>query len=450
MAIATRKSETRKREAAPAQNGTRQDVSAALQRGTRDFTELYEREAYRAYNLALRITCRREAAMAATEEAFLRRVGESDPQAGLFAMVVARALAHAKGKPSPNGTGDAEAQRLLAAAAKLAPPERAALALTSVGGAGAQEIAAAMGLPREQAAQLLERAEEQFATALGVKPADARAWRSAWPWAEPPPELWQSLYPKLYRALEQEAGGDDRGAGRKRSRGVARPGRSRRRLAVALVALLAAGAAAFFLLRSDGEEGPAGDALVSDQGALGAAPSVEAPGGGEGSEAEGDSSYDALTPEELDQLRLDELRDLRRYSRREQNRTLTPAERRQASREARELSALAGRRLREARQRERAAARRERQAARQGREGAKRPVGKAPAPATLPDRDRDRGGGGEKRDKNEKQKQKSDGKSGGIPGGGDGGGGGGGAPKNEAEAQQECLYNEDTGTYICP
>src|SRR5258705_9302282 len=111
------------------------DVTAALQEATRDFAGIYERNAYLVYNLALRITCERAIAMAATERAFLEHVGQSEDAAALARAVVSHALADTRPRPRPSGAGGVEEEAMLAGTARaLDVRERALLALTALTG----------------------------------------------------------------------------------------------------------------------------------------------------------------------------------------------------------------------------------------------------------------------------------------------------------------------------
>src|SRR5439155_27371109 len=65
------------------------------------------------------------------------------------------------------------------------------------------QIAACLALTEDAAAQLLERALQAFAAGVGVAPESAEDAYADWAWAEPPRELWESLYPAFYKALDR-------------------------------------------------------------------------------------------------------------------------------------------------------------------------------------------------------------------------------------------------------
>jgi hypothetical protein len=187
------------------------DRSAQLQQATRAFARFYEQNAYLVYNLALRITCERDKATQAAGDAFLSQTG---PSAGsLPTAVVSRALALASQQPTANGAGDEESERMLAATATLAPPQRAILALVSLAtpdeagsahAAGPAHAAAAMGLTEQVAEGLLQRTWEGLAKTIGGGVAAAQERYEAWLWAQPPAELWEGLYPSFVKSIERQ------------------------------------------------------------------------------------------------------------------------------------------------------------------------------------------------------------------------------------------------------
>jgi hypothetical protein len=176
--------------------------SALLQERTKQFAAFYEENAYRAYNLALRITCEHDRAMRATERAFLGVATSESASAEICNAVVATALAEAKDTPSDvSGAGGPEAEALLEATAMLSPPERASLALAGLEEAKGAEIAAALGLAEPAADQLLEKALKGFAGELGAD--DGRERLETWLWAEPPLEVWEELFPRFHKAEQR-------------------------------------------------------------------------------------------------------------------------------------------------------------------------------------------------------------------------------------------------------
>jgi hypothetical protein len=303
-----------------------QDLSAFLQKRTREFTALYEQQAYPVYNLALRITCEREQAMVAAERAFLSQAPANGSGPDLAAATVAMALSCAADDPSVSGAGGPEAQEMLAAAAKLPPPERAALALAGIDGADPARIGKTMSLSEEVAAQLLDQALSDFTQTRERSIDDAQADLEGWLWAEPPVDLWENLYPRFYRAAEQhgrngsadvdaDRGGQQAGAGR-----LSRLSRFRLRgpltwrvrgrrvplwAALAILSMLIVGLA---LARYAVDDGGSNEAGVKRQ-----APAV-LPG------ESGSGGRKALAPEQLDRLRRKELDDLAKNSKSEQAR----------------------------------------------------------------------------------------------------------------------------------
>jgi chemotaxis protein histidine kinase CheA len=177
------------------------DRSSALQQGTREFAGLYERHAYLVYNLALRITVDREGAIDAACAAFLASLSASDGDAELPRLTVRRALPTARQTPTPEAAGDAEAQAMLRATAELPPPERAVLALVGLASADIPAVAAALETTEEAAGSLIERAWTSFAGVARLPLDRAREAYASWLWAEPPGELWERLYPSFYAQL---------------------------------------------------------------------------------------------------------------------------------------------------------------------------------------------------------------------------------------------------------
>lgn len=189
------------------------DRTAALNRRTRDFSAMYERNAYVVYNVALRVCCEQQLAIDASKAAFLSRVAANEPEETLTAAVVSQSLAFAGDATTPSGAADPQDARLLEATSKLAPPQRAALALSSLADAGVVELATLLGLSIEAASRLGERALAQLGALLGTDAAGAQQAYKGWLWAPPPDQLWAELYPLFFttteRLLREEEGSAD-------------------------------------------------------------------------------------------------------------------------------------------------------------------------------------------------------------------------------------------------
>lgn len=183
---------------------THDDLSALLQQGTREYTSLYERHAYRVYNLALRTACAREPALKAAEEAFLTQAGGAAAEGNLLHAAATFAMREADAGAPAEGAGGAEAEAMLRATARLPAPERAALALSHLAGAGADGIATVLSLTPDAAEAVLDRAYEGLAAALSVSADDARGVYDGWLLAEPPAALWERVYPRFYTQLEKD------------------------------------------------------------------------------------------------------------------------------------------------------------------------------------------------------------------------------------------------------
>jgi len=402
------------------------DHQTAFARRLEELTALYERRAYLTYNVAARVAGAGDAALRAASRAVLAQVAELDEDR--LALDAARFGVEEAQAADPR----AIASPVLSANARLTPPERAALALEALAEADAAASGEALGLDASAAADLLARAHTNLATLLRVhQPEAARAYREL-PWAEPPAELWQSVYPELHAAVSARTRADGaepltraRGSRLRRTRSLVSLGPLRRLptwSAVALVLLLAAGIA---LAARGGSDDARDDGAVVETG--------EAPGslGSSGSDSlagDGGGVYEALTPEELDKLRRQELEDLQRYSKKQTDKRLSQGERDDAEEKADDILERAKRRERAAAKREqlaqrqlareRAARVRERQAAEE-RERRARPNPTAPAPP--PD------------------DEPPDTRDGDPP------------PRQEPEqTTAECLYDTQSGTYICP
>jgi hypothetical protein len=428
---------------APGQDG----ISAPLQERVRAFTAFYEQHAYLAYNLALRITCAQEAAGRAVQRGFLRQV-EHRP-AGLVAATAEAALQEAAAVPDATAAGDPEAQALLTAISKLAPAERAALALADLAHAGSTGIGEALGVPGEQAGKLLERSREAFATALGLSRTQADEAARNWMWAAPPSEIWEELYPRFHRTVERQLRRGSveehtliltpdgaaapvtasRAAKRQLKRSSRTPQRwrwSRRpRWSIVLPAallLLALGAGA--AMQVTGSWSTSGAAGALDQGTRTPRSTDAVPAG---TATSGDSAvapHKPLTAALLDKLRLRELRQLRDYGRQQANASLPARQRRAAAQRIAALELAARQRL--LAQQKQDAALRDRQARQRAQNQAPPP----PPPTSRPQRPTTRP------PRNQTPTNQST-----TPAG---------APPTRSQADKSCLMDENTGQYICP
>jgi hypothetical protein len=198
------------------------DRTAALQQRTRAFALLYEQQAYRVYNLALRITCERDTAVQSTERAFLGQVDHPEDEQHLIAAVVGASLAAARTRPDPHGAGDEDSEAMLAATASLAGLERAALALAVLAEADTAQAAQIMGTSADTVERLRERGHERLGAALGLTPEQAKDSNEAWLWAAPPEDLWEDLFRAFHSALDRKLGGKS-GASASRSVASSRP-----------------------------------------------------------------------------------------------------------------------------------------------------------------------------------------------------------------------------------
>ncbi|MFL5894634.1 MAG: hypothetical protein ACJ76Z_05910 [Thermoleophilaceae bacterium] len=422
--------------------GATRDVSARLQEATRELASLYERNAYLAYNVALRITCEREAAMAAAERAFLADVTGADAEEQLLPRVVGFALEGARPRPRPRGAGADEEEQLLAlTASELDAHERALLVLTSLVGMDPPEGAALLGADDGEAR--LEEAWAKLAAARGETQDEATAGYERWLWAAPPTALWDGIYQKFYRAAERalaEPDGDL--AATQKLPAQPRPKRARRSLSGAKFALallipaaLTAGAFALPQMRHHARHHK--PTTLAGAGALAPAPPpatgddlapAPAPPASPTATSGGHKKKKPLTARQLDQLRQNELRALELYSKREEDRRLTKAQRDYAAQKVALLRDLAERRI--------AAAKRERELARAQRRTARKE-------AQL-ERERRQAA----QQKHTLKVQETDGSSS-PPSGPPQKQSSGEAPTDSSQAQQQCLYDADNGTYIC-
>jgi DNA-directed RNA polymerase specialized sigma24 family protein len=440
---------------------THQDLSALLQQGTREYAKLYERHAYRVYNLALRTACSREGAIKAAEEAFLTQVARTGAEGDLLRAAAKFAIRESDGDGAVAGAGGAEAEALLRATSRLPAPERAALALANLTGAATQEIGAVLELTDDAAGGVLTRAYEGLAAAMSVSPETAQTAYEAWLLAEPPAELWERIYPRFYTQLEKEARGQTgtrlgptagarRVAGGAVAKASARRERRRARRAeresgrrllrprtLLVIALL--GTAAYGVLQYTGSRNDGAEFAALADGEI---PGVDAANAEDVARSDGDP-YDPLTPKELDKLRMQELKDLRAQGEEEQAKQLEQR-RKQAHRE----QALARRERARERKRailERKRAVRERRLAEKQHRAATRRDQQA---AAHPGGGGDPSGNGELGVTIEEYRSQSDPGNGGSGNNGSGSGGTGG--RSEEELKDECLWDESSGSYRCP
>ena len=437
----------------PGSNSVTEDPTADLQEATRVFAGVYERHAYLVYNLALRITCEQASAMAAAELAFLSRVGQPESGDELTAAAITAALGSARTHPTPGGAGAPDAEAMLAATADaLNAPERAVLAVTDLTGSDPGAAAAYLALDPAVAQRLSAGAFEKLATARNSNVDEAREAYAEWLWAAPPTALWEGLYVKFYRQAEQALHEPEATAAELTQKLPATPPPAQRRrslsgpkfaLALLLPALVVAGAFALQSVR--GSQKPASHVAdkaatasafqpADDSGAVPSDPSALLPDATSGDSSTAPAATPKkrkpLTAEQLDKLRRNELRALTIYSKREEDRRLTKAQRDYAAQKIGLLRDLAERRL-AADRRERALARAERRAARKERqlERERRAAAKNKGTLNLVQDD----GSGDSGGTNTTPKQQPS----------------SGPPQNSQQAQQECLYNPDDGTYIC-
>jgi hypothetical protein len=348
---------------------------------------LYEREAFLVYTIALRVTCDPEAAQDAVEAAFLALAGGAERPAGC---TVTAALARALPAGAPvAGNG------MLAATAALAPPLRAALAIEALCDGVAEDVGSALALPRSAAEAVLRRAHEELATSAAAGDYEA------WGWATPPEALWPRVHATVYSALAAPAPP----AAPPPARRLRRPGR--RVMACALAALAAsAGAMAGGVLD--------GGRTATPATAAGPRPMPLAPAGVQ------------VDGEDLDQLRMDELRDLKRHARAAVDRSLSPRRRQVAAERAARLRRMAERQRR-------AQARRQAERRRARREAAREEPVQAPeAPRPAPPR----------RDEPEEAIPLPDADAAPTPTA---------TPDEQPSADREdCLYDPDNDVYVCP
>jgi len=333
-----------------------------------------------------------------------------------------------------------------------------------------------LGVDSPQAAGLLERAHAGFAEALGLPLEESDALAANWLWADPPAALWDSVYKNfhqtVWRRLQDEApvlsvAAEPVAANEQPTMVVpaaaaaaATPRRRRpRNLRVwaALVAplILVAGAYAY----QQSQHGPSAPAhKAGTAAAIGMTPGYSSPVDDSQAPASDIESADEpkqdvdplaaaakrkkpLTPKELDALRLQELKALRKYEMEQTDKRLSKAQRDYAAGKAGELRDLARQRA-EAKAQRRELARRERLQAKRERELAKRQAEKDPSSGD----DNETVTIVEPGSRTQSPKQ---GSGGGDPGSGSGETQTEPSPSGQNQADQQCLQDADSGQYIC-
>jgi hypothetical protein len=415
------------------------DRSAALQEHVRAFTALYEEAAYVVYNVALRITCEREVAMQTAERAFLAQVDHENDQVRLIASTARVALSVASERPDPHGAGDEECEALLALNAQLPPLERAALALGALIEADDDTIAQLLGITTDAVGRLLHQGMATFAELRGSSPEETAAAIDGWLLAEPPPALWETIYPAFHRRVETQlearppveqtaaaAPAQPAPAPADRTPRFSRA-RARARAILWTVAVLAilggGGYAAAAALSGGGSSGA--------QSTVGQRPLPPGVTGGDGS----------MSPQELDRLRQREIQAQARGPAEHGGRPSTgPRVPSKSKQDALLRRAKANQRL--AKQEE---AKRERAIARQRQKAASHSTPAVPPPTPAPSTPRAHtaptttsGATGNTPTSSTPSTTPSSTTSSGD-----------GAPTT-SQANQNCLLNPDTGTYVCP
>jgi hypothetical protein len=390
---------------------------------------MYERHAYVLWNVALRTALDDEAAGSAARRAFAAQV--THPDESRLAVDTARLAVDAAGGVDARGVE----QPVLAATAHLAAVQRAVLALAELTDVPPREVAAKLGIDSERERQLRERAFEQLGLLLAVAGDRAREAYEDVPWAEPPAELWQALYPELHAAVTQEAqtaAESVPGAAVTTERRAARrlaPRRFRGATLAGVAALAVAGVAWAATGGGDNDSG------ASDTGDYAGLPTSDSDdySSEENGQAGADSATSLLSPEELDRLRRNEIEQLKRFARRKDDQQLPQQKRERAARKVSDLLKVARARQRAAEERELALRRqlaREREARYRERSRREDQDDEEHSPSSEPQTTQ------------EPQRQNKQ------PTGGKKPGGGGGGDRDPVET--ECLYDPDNGTYICP
>ena len=398
-----------------------------------ELTQLYERNAYVVWNVALRTALNDGAADGAARRAFAAQVPH--PDEGRLALDAARLAVDAASGIDARGVADP----VLAATGHLATVQRAVLALGELTDMPHAEVAAKLGIESEREQQLHDGAYEQLGVLLGTTGADARTAYEDVPWAEPPAELWQTLYPELHATVTQQqqpaAEAAPVAAVRTDLRATrTRGGRRLRGAALAGIAALAVAGVAW--AATGGGDGDGSDGGSQGYSGLPASDGDDYASEDGGQDEAGESSTALLTPEELDTLRQEEIEQLKRFQQRKGDQALPRRQRDRAARKVSELVKLAQQRQRAAEQRELALRRqlaqeREARLREQSRREQERDEESTPTAEQEPTQEQQDGG-----------RQQTGGQKSG------GGGGSGGGDRDPVET--ECLYDAENGTYICP
>ena len=389
-----------------------------------ELTRVYERHAYVVWNVALRTTLDEDTSGDAARRAFAAQVPH--PDEGRLPLDAARLAVDAATGVDARGVEDP----VLAATAHLAAVQRAVLALAELTDMPHAEVAANLGIEPEREQQLRDGAYEQLGVLLGVAGDDARAAYGDVPWAEPPAELWQAVYPELHATVTQQGqpAAEPTPASAVRTDGRVARRRRVRSGALAGIAVLAVAGVAWAATGGGDDNGSGAD--TPGYSGLPASDDDAYPSDDGAPEETGESATSLLSPEELDRLRREEIEQLKRLQQREGNQALPQRERDRAARKVSELVKLAQARQRAAERRElalRAQLARERQARmrEKNRDQEQQPEEAPPPPADH--------------QQTETQDDGARQQTGGKKDGGD-----------RDSDQTECLYDPDNGTYICP
>jgi hypothetical protein len=434
------------------------DFSALLQKETRAVASAYEREAYLVYNLALTISCDRAAARRAAERGFLDAVARDVDDPAVVPMTIAAALAEAPKSPDLPPAGDEHTGRVLAALSQLGSSERAVIAVQALCAADATAIGPLMGLTAEAGAALLDRARRALAAQLGIDESELDAQLDDVLWAAPPDAIWDSVFQQHYRATEERlrrggAAPAEPDAGRRRWTAPVRFAAAGKWLAGTL-AVAAIGIAATQLAANAGAGGAANGSGTDQGTAVAAEPGVippiddtsslpdESEAVVEASDTEqAPEPRKPLTAQQLDELRMAEIADLKRYAKRQTDQQLSPEERQEAAQEVERIRELADRRLAAAQRREDEL---RRQLALERLRARARARVRARMEAAA---ERERAAASTERKPTRERKPPAEKEATPPP-----------KPTGTSETEEEpatteqagCLYNESDGTYLCP
>lgn len=282
------------------------------------FARFYEDHAYAVYNLSLRITCEEESASIASTRAFLSTGVDLDREA-VIATAVSCALAQARKKPQvPEPIEDASGE-LLDALAGLAPPERAAIALASIEGLKSQALGLMLGIDTKQARDLLARSRRGTAKRLELTAKQLTARLASLPLVEPPSDMWGGLYARFYAALQSAEAAPKETAKRRGMRDSAKAPRDRGRALVAgalggirlpapVHRMLTEHRALVMVVAAVALAVPATALALLAATGDSTEPVVTPIATANATDTRGGSGYDSLSPKQLDALRKRELR----------------------------------------------------------------------------------------------------------------------------------------------